>query len=44
MVDRRLVDLIRVQQASLIGLKVGFKGLDQKEHESRGESLLAEPT
>ena len=31
--DRRLIDMVRVQQASRQGIKLGFKGLNLQEHE-----------
>ena len=31
--DRRLIDMLRVQQASRQGTKFGFKGLNLQEHE-----------
>ena len=31
--DRRLIDMVRVQQASRQGIKIGFKGMRLKEHE-----------
>ena len=43
-IDRRIVDLVRVQQASYIGLKLGFKGLNFQEHEEESrqeETYLA---
>ena len=33
--DQRFVDLIRVQQASRQGIKLGFKGLNLKDHEKQ---------
>ena len=32
-IDRRLIDMIRVQQASRQGIRLGFKGLNLKEHD-----------
>ena len=31
--DRRLIDILRVQQASRQGIRFGFKGLNFEEHE-----------
>ena len=32
--DRRLLDLVRIQQASRKGIKLGYKGFNLKEHEA----------
>ena len=33
--DQRLLDMVRIQQASRKGIKLGFKGLNLKEHDNQ---------
>ena len=39
--DRRLLDMVRIQQASRRGIKLGFKSLNFKEYESGLEEELS---
>ena len=33
--DQRFIDMVRLQHAQKYGVKIGFKGFNQKEHEAR---------
>ena len=38
--DKRLLDMVRVQQARRLGMKIGFNGLNQDDDEVNIEEVL----
>ena len=43
-IDQRLIDLLRVQQASMQGYKIKFRGLNFEDHDKKNEETQQLPT